>query len=115
MLQNHQCANSPSIVFRVSWERFSQTRWNTPEIEVHTVAYPIKVCHSSLLTGLFNCETVVIIEMPVLFCLTCTLGKLQKSVIFVKNTNFNQFSPLKRCPLSCEFGTENRFELRALV
>ena len=59
-----------------------QKRWNTPEIEVPTVAYPTKFCHSSPLTGSFNCETVLIIEMPVLLCLKCILGKFQKFVIF---------------------------------
>ena len=59
-----------------------QKRWNTPEIEVPTVAYPTQFCHSSPLTGSFNCETVLIIEMPVFLCLKCILGKFQKSVIF---------------------------------
>ena len=59
-----------------------QKRWNTPEIEVPTVAYPTQFCHSSPLTGSFNCKTVLIIEMPVLLCLKCILGKFQKSVIF---------------------------------
>ena len=59
-----------------------QKRWNTPEIEVPTVAYPTQFCHSSSLTGSFNCKTVLVIEMPVLLCLKCILGKFQKSVIF---------------------------------
>ena len=59
-----------------------QKRWKTPEIEVPTVAYPTQFCHSSPLTGSFNCETVLIIEMTVLLCLKCILGKFQKSVIF---------------------------------
>ena len=59
-----------------------QKRWNTPESEVPTVAYPTQFCHSSPLTGSFNCETVLIIEMPVLLCLKCILEKIQKSVIF---------------------------------
>ena len=59
-----------------------QKRWNTPEIEVPTVAYSTQFCHSSTLTGSFNCQTVLIIEMPVLLCLKCVLGKFQKSVIF---------------------------------
>ena len=59
-----------------------QKRWNTPEIEVPTFAYPTQFCHSSPLTGSFNCETVLIIEMPVLLCLKCILGKFHKFVIF---------------------------------
>ena len=59
-----------------------QKRWNTPEIEVLTVAYPTQFCHSSPLTDSFNCETVLIIKMPVLLCLNCILGKFQKSAIF---------------------------------
>ena len=59
-----------------------QKRCNTPEIEVPTVVYPTHLCHSSPLTGSFNCETVLIIEMPVLLCLKCILGNFQKSVIF---------------------------------
>ena len=59
-----------------------QKRWNTPEIEVPTVAYPTQFCHSSTLTGSFNCETVLIIETPVLLCLKCILEKIQKYVIF---------------------------------
>ena len=59
-----------------------QKRWNTPEIEVSTVAYPIQFCHFSPFTGSFSCKTVLIIEMPVLLCLKCILGKFQKSVIF---------------------------------
>ena len=59
-----------------------QKCWNTPEIEVPTVAYPTQLCHSSPLTGSFNCETVLIIEMAVLVCLKCILEKFQKSVIF---------------------------------
>ena len=58
-----------------------QKRWNTPEIEVPTVVYPTQFCHSSPLTGSFNCKTVLIIEMPILLCLKCILGKFQKSVI----------------------------------
>ena len=94
-----------------------QKRWNTPEIEVPTVAYPTQFCHSSPLSGSFNCETVLIIEMPVLLCLKCIFGKFQKSVIFCQKHDFlpKKIFRLKRCPLSCEFGTENRFELRALV
>ena len=59
-----------------------QKHWNTPEIEVQTVAYPTQFCHSSPFTGSFNCETVLIIEMPVLLRLKCILGKFQKSLIF---------------------------------
>ena len=59
-----------------------QKHWNTPEIEVPTVVCPTQFCHSSPLTDSFNCEAVLIIEMPVLLCLKCILGKFQKSVIF---------------------------------
>ena len=65
-----------------------QNRWNTPEIEVPTVAYHSQFCHLSPLTGSFNCETVLIIEMPVRLCLKCILGKFQKSVIFGKKHDF---------------------------
>ena len=58
-----------------------QKRWNTLEIEVSTVAYPTQFSHSSLLTGSFNCETVLIIKMSTLLCLKRTFGKFQKSVI----------------------------------
>ena len=40
-----------------------QKRWNTPEIKVITALYSI--CHSSPLTGSFNCETVLIIKMSI--------------------------------------------------
>ena len=59
-----------------------QKQWKPPEIEVVTVAYHIQFCHSSPLTGSFNCKTVLIIEMSLLLCLKCTFGKFQKSVIF---------------------------------
>ena len=54
----------------------------TPGTEVVTAAYPIQFCHSSPLTGSFNCKTVLIIEMSILLCLKSTFGKFQKSVIF---------------------------------
>ena len=55
-----------------------QEQWKPPETEVVTAAYPIQFCHSSPLTGSFNCKTVLIIEMSILLCLKCTFGKFQK-------------------------------------
>ena len=45
------------------------------------------------------------------------IRKISEICDFWLKTRFftNFFFRLKRCPLSCEFGTENRFELRALV
>ena len=62
-----------------------QKRWDPPEIEVVTVGDPIQFCHSSPMTGSFNCKTVLIIEMSisVTVCLKCTLKfrKIQNSLM----------------------------------
>ena len=74
MLHNHHCANIPSIC-RVTFERFSQTCRN---VGSHCcLTYPILS-----LIGLFNFLIVMIIEMPLLVCLKCILGKFQKPEIF---------------------------------
>ena len=106
-----------------------QKRWNTPEIEVPTVAYPTLFCHTSPRTGSFNCKTDFIIELPVLLCLLC-LAKISEICVFCSKHDFLPPPPppqkkkkkkkkkenrLKRCTLSCEFCTGIRFELRALV
>ena len=69
-----------SIIFCVAYERFSQTCRN--------VGTPLKL-KFPLLSSLPNSVipplmliTVLIIEMPVLLCLKCILGKFQKSVVF---------------------------------
>ena len=74
MLHNHHCANVESIC-RVTFERFSQTCRN---VGSHCcLTYPILS-----LIGSFNFLTVMIIEMPLLVCLKCILGKFQKPEIF---------------------------------
>ena len=107
------------LFFRVACERFLQTCRNdgTP-LKLKLLlfidcAYPIQFCHLPLLTGSFNCKTVLIIELSILLCLKC----ISKICAFLLKTRFftQIFFHLKRCPLGCEYGTENRFELRALV
>ena len=64
-----------------------QKRWNIPEIEVPTVAYPTQFCHSAPLTGSFNCKTVLIIEMPVLLS-KMHIGKISEICDFWLKTRF---------------------------
>ena len=124
MKQNHHCANIPSF-FRVACERFFadlQKRWKPPEIKVAIVhcdcclPYPIlSFTPSYWFIQLQNCFDNRNVETLVS---KMYLWKISKICDFWLKTRFftpKKFFPLKRCPLGSEYGTENRFELRALV
>ena len=123
MKQNHHCAYIPSF-FRVACERFSQTCRNDgnplklklPFFIDYCLPYPILSFTPSywfiqLQTRLDNLNVDIFVSKM-------HFWKISKICDFWLKTRF--FTPkfffcLKRCPFGHEYGTENRFELRALV
>ena len=123
MKQNHNCANIPSF-FRVACERFSQTCRNDgnplklklPLFIDCCLPYPILSFTASYwFIQLQNCFDNQNVDT---FVSKMHFWKISKICEFWLKTRFftqKIFFRLKRCPLGCEYGTENRFELRALV
>ena len=123
MKQNHHCGNIPSF-FRVACEHFSQTCRNDGNPLKLKLLLFIDCClHYPVLSftpsywfiQLQNCFDNRNFDTFVSKMHFWKISKIcdfwLKTRLFIKQIVFR----LKCCPLACEYETENRFELRALV